>query len=225
MSLLAKLLPFIILIVALPVVVVLYTLDSAGALSGLGSYIFLALFLFPAIVAYVIIFVIAFHPTAYQFNPSPQPRTTATDPIVHEAIGLMIALLQDLSRGQITERRFYHQLLSQMLDRELQQYRIYFDRGYAFVFRFHNDEHYEAHIIQKVSEDDIVVEIDGLFDYYFERNGERHRTPHDYDTSEPLIRVPARIRCRVTRAGHNGLWQLAGFGENIRGSSLGLATQ
>lgn len=225
MNIAARFLPLLIVVIAIPVAIILLVNDSPEVRAGLTQYVFIALFLFPAIVAYVIILVVAFHPPAYHFVPLATDQPAAMDPTIHQAVGLMIALLQDLSRGQIVEERFYKLELLQMLHYEMQQYQIYFDRGYRFIFQFDNDSHYEAHLVQEVGDDDVIIEIDGLFDYYFERNGEQHRTPHGYDTSEPLLRCPARVRCRLQRLNRTAPWQLAGFSENIRGGQLGLATQ
>ena len=221
----ARLLPLLIFIVAIPIVIILFANDSPEVRIGLTHYILIALFLFPVIVAYIIILVVAFHPTAYNFQPHPEDEEKKIDPIHHAAIGLMIALLQDLSNGHVEDSRFYRPELQQMLAYEQQQYRIYFDRGYHFVFQFHNDDHYETHLFSKLSDDEVIIELEGLFDYYFERNGERHRTPHGYDTTEPLLRCPARVRCRLQRLNQTAPWQLAGFSENIREGQLGLATQ
>lgn len=224
MNFLGRLIPLILFFAFAPVIYSIVLLDSNIRME-LVPFSIIGLFLLPAIAAFISIIVIAFHPSAYHYNTYFAVSTKKEDPVIHRAIGLMIALLEDLSKGYIAEPTFYSGQLIQMLQYEIQQYQIYIDRGYHFIFRFYNTEGYEAHTIRKISENDIVVEIDGFFDYFFQRGEERHRTPHEYDRSLPLLREPGQVRCRLIRESKDESWKLAGFSENIRGGELGYATK
>lgn len=152
-------------------------------------------------------------------------RSTQDDPIIHLSIGMLVSLLQDFSQAMVQNRDIYAPQLLAMLEQELSYFRVYFDRGYSFHFNFHHQESYEAFVTHRLGNTDMVIEVAGVFDYYFERAGEQHPTPHGNDTNPPLVRVPAVMRLRLQHNPQTTKWQLAGFSDSIRGLKMGLATE
>jgi hypothetical protein len=153
----------------------------------------------------------------------PSHRSQESDPLIHLAVGILVSLLQDFSEARIINYDVYASQFRGAFEQELSFFRVYFDRGYSFHFDFYHQEPYEAFIRQKLSDSDVVVEIAGFFDYYFEREGEKHPTPHEYDQNPPLMRVPARMHLRLQK-NETAQWQLVGFSDSIRGLKLGLST-
>lgn len=171
----------------------------------------------------------SFHIAPHRYSAAlatpPSERLVEDDPLIHLAVGMLVALLQDFTEGRIMNLGVYAPQLRSMLEQELSYFRVYFDRGFAFHFNFYHQEPYEAFVRQQLSATDLVVEVAGVFDYYFERDGQQHPTPHGYDHNPPLIRVPARMHLRLQQSTQNAQWQLAGFSDSIRGLKLGLATE
>lgn len=206
----------------------IYLRGNTADFESMYTQIFLAvLFLLPVLAAFIGVFSIAHHSKAFQYSP----ETVGTyrdekdiDPILHYAVGCLVAFLQDFSSGSITVPNMYSPEMRRMFQVELDQLQIYFDRGFRFHFEFYHNETYTAHIVHDISDSEKVVEVDGIFNYYFERNGDQHPTPHGYDTSPPLVQVPALVRLRIAQSPESGHWQLIGISENIRGLELGLAT-
>lgn len=181
-----------------------------------------------AMIGFVVVFSgrHSFHiaPRHHPINPAPPShRPEENDPLIHLAVGMLVALLQDFSLGRILNPDIYGLQLRQMLEQELSYFRVYFDRGYSFYFTFYHNEPYNAHVRQELAQQDRIIEVSGVFDYYFERDGEKHPTPHGYDENPPLIRVPARMLLRIQQHQQTAQWQLVGFSDSIRGLQLGLA--
>ncbi|MFH1426747.1 MAG: hypothetical protein ABIG66_04960 [Candidatus Kerfeldbacteria bacterium] len=214
----------IVSLAAIAVILFYHQLQFEDVTNDVSLYIVPALFIFPVIVAIVGLFIVAVHPKAYRYSPM-SPSEEEDDPILHNSVGLLIGVLQDLSRGMIAENSMYEPTLRKALEAEMMQYQVFIDRGYAFVFAFHHNEAYHAQIVHIISSNEIVVQIDGLFDYYFERSGDKRLSPHLYHREDPFIRVPGMVRVRMVRASEQSPWKVCGFSENLRGLSLGLAVR
>lgn len=215
----------VVLVFALSGVLVFSLVFRQVSLQDFGSdlmlYVVPALFLFPFIVGIAGLFLIASHRGAFGYRPL-MDDGEQVDPIYHAAIGLMIAILQDFSRGMVAEGSLYQTDMRKMLEAELREYRVFFDRGYRLHFVFHHEQTYHLNIIHIITSNDIVVEVDGLFDYYFERNGERRLVPHLGDARPPFVNTPALVRLRLHRESEQMPWKLAGFEENLRNQHIGL---
>lgn len=164
-------------------------------------------------------------PYEYASQDPPSERSAQDDPIIHLSIGMLVSLLQDFSQAMVQNRDIYAPQLLSMLEQELTYFRVYFDRGYSFHFNFHHEESYEAFVTYRLSQADIVIEVAGVFDYYFERGGQQHPTPHGNDINPPLLRVPAVMHLRLQHNAQTTKWQLVGFSDSIRGLKMGLATE
>lgn len=218
----------LVIFIAAPIVLLIFQLPGEDFLSNEWQYFIFALFLVPILVAFIGVLIISTHPQAFRVGEvqlASTPPRKQEDEIIHHGIGFLIAILQDFSRGEIIKPDIYGTELKRALEAELNQLQVYFDRGFSFHFDFYHSEKYQAYIKYVVNEDDIVIEVDGLFNFYFDRNGEKHPTPHAYDKTEPMVCVPAIIRMRVSKETQDNTLKLIGFSENIRGLQLGQATQ
>jgi len=182
------------------------------------------MFLVPLVVGFIGLLLISAHPRSYHFDYLDAPHTE-DDPLRHAAIGCLVAILQDFSNGRVAEPHVYSSDLLYMMEAEFHAMQVYRDRGFQFHFAFHHEETYDMHIRHVLSKTEFVVEIDGLFDYYFERDGQLHGTPQVEQQVDPLIRVPGYIRLRLRYDHKTKETQLLGWSENIRGLQVGLATQ
>lgn len=147
------------------------------------------------------------------------------DALIHVATGCMVALLQDFSMGRILNREIYAPAFVQEFEQELHFLQVYLDRGFRFHFAFHHEQTHHAFIRYRVNDYDVVIELQGLFDYYFEHNGNMHPTPHDYDVNPPLLNTTAFMRIRLEFHPSLQRWIVVGFSESIRGLRMGLATE
>ncbi len=214
--------------IALPVVLIYYHVPNVPFQINEWQYFIFALFLFPVVVSFIGVLVLSTHPHAFRIRRrelSSEPVSHEDDELHHYAIGYVIGVLQDFSQGRMTKPSLYGPELQRGLRQELQQLQIYFDRGFSFHFDFHHSEKYQAYTRHIINENDHVVEVDGIFSFYFERAGVKRSTPHLYDTSQPLIRVPGLARLRIQKNEQHQALVLVGFSENIRGIELGLPTQ
>ncbi len=211
------------------VIVSSYLIQGIPQVADDGSMVFVAvtlLFLVPVAVLFIILFLFVAHPQSYHFSQYffSDAEHEPDAPLLHHAIGFLEFFLQDFSSGVLADPSFYGTPLRTTMVQELEQLRVWRDRGYRIHFAFHHDEPYRAHVVHAEHRHDVVVEIDGLFDFYFERDGLRTSSPHQFDQRAPLERQPARIRVRMIEEATTHRWQLVGLSESIRGSEYGLAT-
>jgi hypothetical protein len=139
-------------------------------------------------------------------------------------VGLLEATLIDFSTGIIHNPGLYHPEFQQSFIAILNQLQVYLQRGWIFHFELYTHEPYQVILREQLSPTECVTELTGLCNYYYERDGESHPTPHSFDTSAPLIRVPTVFRLRLIQSPQTGQWQLAGLYESITGSAMGLTT-
>lgn len=199
--------------------------------------IYAFLLLFPFIVAPVGFLLVYSTRHAFHFSPhtdkiaqeepptSAQSVTKEDDSFIHLGIGYMVAVLQDFSLGRILNRELYSGEIMQQIERELEFLRVYMDRGFLFHFSFHHEKQHTSFVRYRINENDIVIEVQGFFDYYFEHQGVRRSTPYDHDLQPPLIDVQGYVRVRLQQDKRLQRFMLVGFFESIRGSQMGLATE
>ncbi len=223
-----KMLPVVIaILIAFLVTPLVFLIYAPGILhvTDSGWEMFLVgLFLTPVVVAFIGALVVSMHPRSYRFNPI-EPMQNEDDPIRHTATGFAQAVLQDFSRGVIAVPQMYSPQLAGEMEEELMMVRQYAQQKFRLQFAFHHTEQYEAHVLHVLNRNEFVVEIDGLFDYFFEKDGQLYNSPHQNVGAEPLIRVPALVRLRIVRDPETTHWQLSGFSENITGRQIGMATR
>ncbi len=158
----------------------------------------------------------------------PQAPSSALEvhstPWLHAALGLLQAVLFDLSAGFIANPSLYRSDFQASFTQALQQLSLHHSRGYVLHYQLLTHEPYQVNTVQSLSAQEYVVEIRGLADYFFERDGQQHPTPHLYDTQPPLLRVPVTFRLRIARSPNTAVWQMIGWWESVTGTSIGLAT-
>lgn len=189
-----------------------------------AELIFLALFFIPVLAAFIGVLIIAAHPKTYHYSPVHEfEGRDPINPLIHAAVGALQAVTTDLSSGNIQAPQMYTRDMYNQLYVELQSFAPYVERGYRLQYYFYHNDRYEADVYEMIAKNDVVVEILGIFDYFVEREGVRRVTPHEYDTREPFVREPARVRVRLQST--DGLqWRIAGFSDSAREFSVGLPT-
>lgn len=208
-----------------------FDIHPAVLLNEYPQYAVLGLFGFPFVVAIVIVVLMLVDRGSYRYSAEYLERSdqpAGIDMMEHAAVGLVLVLLQDISRGQILQQSLYAPELAFALQQELRQLAPYLQRGYRFHFDFRAGDGYKAYPVRTVHAHEILMEVEGRFDYYVERNGEMHLTPHEFDRAEPLMRVPGVVRLRMRKNGVSDgseSWTLLGFSENIRGLALGASVE
>ncbi len=157
-------------------------------------------------------------------RPAPPPAAQAQPAWMQYSVGLLEAVLFDFSSGLIRNPALYHPEFQKPFSATLAQLQTYLQRGWTFHFELYTHEPYQVVLRQQLSPTESIVEFTGLCNYYYQRDGESHPTPHSFDTSAALIRVPAVFRLRLLQHPQTGQWQLAGLYESITGSQMGLTT-
>lgn len=209
--------------ILIPVVYGIIVFRSQPDLFESTEIFFLSLFLLPVIAAFVGLLIISAHPRSYRFQLY-DTLESEYDWLRHIAIGCVHMVLQDLSQGSVGMPDRYDHLLQEQMRQEFAALAVYRDRGFSFHIVFHHDETYQMHVVHQLSDTEAVVEIDGLFDYYFERSGQYFGTPDPVHPVDPLFRVPGVVRLRMLFSEDGRQWQLTGWSENVRGMQLGMAT-
>lgn len=202
-------------------------------------YMVLAVFFLPFIILYSQIIVLAHHTKPFQYYQGDQETDVpvSQDGLIHHVTGLFIALLQDFSQGSIVEPVLYTDDMLSALNRELQRYQVFRDQGWKVHIDFFHNEPHHMHVIYQISDTELVIEVDGIFHFYFEKNGQAYRTPYLYDSAPPFLHSPATMRLRIIQMpgqkqesapalGQDfSQWIISGFSEGIQGLELGQMTR
>lgn len=214
----------LVLFLAVPLALLIYRADPVLLTAGNAEFIFLALFFIPILAAFVGVLVIAAHPKTYHYSPITEfEGHDGIDPIVHSAVGAVEAITNDLSSGFITNPNVYIPQMYALVDQELRAFEPYRQRGYNLTYQFHHNLQYGVHIVEVISRTDVIVEINGIFDYFVERAGVRRLTPHDYDRREPYMQEQAIVRVRL-QAPDGNVWHVAGFSDSLLELQIGYPT-
>jgi hypothetical protein len=216
------------IIIGLPIVLFQYggftLLNDADPLI---QYTVIGLFILPIGVAFLGTVSIILHENTYSLDEqfiAAEEMEAQEDYFAHNAVGLLIAIVQDFSHTTITEPSIYTPALLAQMKQELQRYQLFLERGYRLHFHFHHEEAHALHVLYALGGYEFVVEVDGIFDFYFEYGGYRYRSMLPQDTRQPLMRAPARFRIRMKKDEESDRWRVLGFSDNITGQEFGLAT-
>lgn len=214
----------LVLFLAVPITLLLFNADAAFLTADNAEFIFIVLFFIPVLAAFVGVMVIAAHPKTYHFSPiSEFEGREGIDPLVHAAIGAIEAVTNDLTNGYIANADMYVPQMFALLDQEVRAFAPYRERGYTLTYQFHHSLQYAVNVYEVVKRNDVIVEINGFFDYFVERAGIRRITPHEYDRREPYVQQPDVVRVRL-QAPDGSHWKVAGFSDSLLEFQLGYPT-
>lgn len=190
------------------------------------QYVIIGIFLFPLAVLFIGLILLVLHQKEYIYAAdllSDDSVEEISTPYMHQSIGFLVALLQDYSQGSLTVPDMYSPHFRGEFNDQLSEYVPFRAQGYTIHFEFYHNETHNVHTVQLLTESEVIVEIDGIFNYYMAREKKMYAVP-DVQTHEAIVRQPARVRLRIARDELTGRLQLVGFWENITGLNLGLAT-
>lgn len=213
-----------ILFMMVPIALIIFGASPVEFANQDTEFLFVVLFFIPVVAGFVGVLVIAAHPKTYHFSPIGDFDEEQTlDPLAHVAVGGLEAITNDLTNGVIANPNMYTPELYAFIDQELRAFALYRQRGYQLTYQFYHSLQYAVNIVEMINKHDVVIEIQGVFDYFVEREGVRRLTPHDYDQRSAIMQQQSVVRVRL-QSPTGAQWKVAGYSDSALEFQLGAPT-